>query len=229
MDIKFTALLPMKGHSERIRSKNLRSFCGKPLFSYVLNTLLQCRYVGEVYVDTDSGEIMDITERFSPRVHTIVRPEELRGDMVSMNDIIAHDVKQIGAEYFIQTHATNPLLKVETMEAACEKFLAGLGTFDSLFSVNCLHTRLYDKDGHAVNHDPNILIRTQDLDPLYEENSNFYIFSKDSFQLKQRRIGRFPQMFPMDKLESVDIDEEQDFLLAEHIYRMMYRKRDLEA
>ena len=218
----FAALLPMKGHSERVSNKNLRNFCGKPLFYYILDTLIQCRYVTRVYVDTDSKEIADKAESFSEKVCIIHRPDELCGDMVSMNNIIEYDITRITEKYFIQTHSTNPLLKVQTLEAACKKFLEGLPAYDSLFSVNRWQTRLYDVRGKAVNHNPDQLIRTQDLEPLYEENSNFYIFSRESFQQAHARIGMNPQMLSMDKLESVDIDEEQDFLLAEQIYKMLH-------
>ena len=224
MDIQFAALLPMKGHSERIKNKNLRDFDGKPLFYHVLNTLMACKYVSEVYIDTDSDEIAARAKSFFDSVHIIERPLELCGDMVSMNAIIKHDLTVIGEEYYIQTHTTNPLLKVQTLNKACKMFIENRDKYDSLFSVNRYQTRLYDAQGKAVNHDPNRLIRTQDLPPLYEENSNLYIFSKTSFSESIARIGRKPQMMEMDRLESIDIDEETDFILAEQI-SILSRKR----
>lgn len=220
MDIEFAALLPMKGHSERVKNKNLRDFNGRPLFYYVLDTLMRCEYISGVYIDTDSEEIAGQAKGFFPDVHIIERPSGLCGDMVSMNAIIMHDIEVVGGEYYIQTHTTNPLLKVETLKKGCELFIKNMDQYDSLFSVNRFQTRLYDAVGKAVNHDPDRLIRTQDLPPLYEENSNMYIFSKSSFMERNARIGRKPQMLEMDKLESVDIDEETDFFLAEQIGRL---------
>jgi len=220
MDIKFIALLPMKGHSERVKNKNIRDFNGRPLFYYILNTLMKCEYVSEVYIDTDSEEISRQAKQFFSDVHVIERPPALCGDMVSMNTIIEHDMEVAGGEYYIQTHTTNPLLKVETLKKACEIFIEKINEYDSLFSVNRIQTRLYDAAGQAVNHDPARLIRTQDLPPLYEENSNFYIFSKTSFAQSNARIGQHPQMLEMDRLESVDIDEETDFILAEQIAKL---------
>jgi CMP-N-acetylneuraminic acid synthetase len=93
--------------------------------------------------------------------------------------------------------------------------------FDSVFSVTRLQTRLYEENGKALNHDPNVLLRTQDLEPLFEENSNFYIFSKDSFSnTNGKRIGLKPWLFEVNKLEALDIDEEEDFLLAEAVQKL---------
>jgi len=108
---------------------------------------------------------------------------------------------------------------------AIKKYFDNLDTFDSLFSVNRLQTRLYYQDGRPVNHDPGKLIRTQDLNPLFEENSNFYIFSRKSFfEAGGRRIGLRPQMFEIDKLEAIDIDDERDFELAEILYEKRFHR-----
>ena len=83
-------------------------------------------------------------------------------------------------------------------------------------------TRLYWKNGTAINHNPSELLRTQDLPPVYEENSNFYIFSKDSFNnCGNNRIGLTPQMFEIDKIEAVDIDNPHDFIIAENLYNFL--------
>lgn len=219
---KVVALVPMKGHSERVANKNLRSFAGEPLFYRVLQALERSKTVKDVYINTDSEEIArKAKENFD--VNIIWRPEELRGDFVSMNNIIKYDLSQINSEHFIQTHATNPLLTNMTIDAAVEKYFNSLDKYDSLFSVTRLQVRLYDKELRPLNHNPEELIRTQDLPPVYEENSNFYIFSKSSFMATERRIGLSPCIYEVNKLEAFDIDEEEDFLLAESAY--MLRKK----
>ena len=220
--ISFTVLLPMKGHSERVKNKNMRFFSGQPLCTYVLNMLTQCKYVSQVFVDTDSEVIEHFIRQHFMDVQIIKRPKLLCGDMVSMNDIIKYDMSLIGEKHYIQTHATNPLLKAHTLDRACKKYIEGINVYDSLFSVNRIQTRLYDAGGRAVNHNPDVLQRTQDLSPLYEENSNFYIFSPESFRKRNTRIGEKPLMMEISKLESVDIDEEQDFILAEQLYKAFY-------
>ena len=140
-----------------------------------------------------------------------------------MNKITAYDMQQVPEyNHFILTHCTTPLLKKETLETAIKKYLENLEKFDSLFSVTELYVRLWDKDFKPINHDPQNLLRTQDLDPIYEENAAIYIFSRDSFNNNnQNRIGKNPQLFPMNKLEAVDIDYPEDFVLAETLFKIL--------
>ena len=222
--MKLTALLPMKKNSERVPNKNMKLFAGYPLYHAIMKSLLKSRYIEEVIINTDSDDIAaDASEHFK-RVRIIRRPREIRGDNVSMNRIISHDLSRLAGEHFLQTHSTSPMVHVETIDKAIESYFSRLGRYDSLFSVTRWQTRLYWKDGKPVNHDPGTLLRTQDLPPLFEENSNFYIFSKTSFHnVGEKRIGLKPQMFEVDKFESVDIDDPQDFELAEILYEKRCR------
>jgi CMP-N-acetylneuraminic acid synthetase len=216
-----TALLPMKGHSERVPNKNLRPFCGKPLCHWTILSLQKSHYINNIVVNTDSQEIAENVGQNFDRVKIIDRPNEIRGDFVSMNVIIAYDLSQLTGEHFLQTHSTNPLLTTETIDRAIELYFRNLGTCDSLFAVTRHNARFYWKDGNPINHDPQEMLRTQDLPPILEENSNLYIFSKESFkQSDNRRIGLKPYLFEMNKLEAIDIDEEEDFLLAELLCRV---------
>ena len=216
---KVTALLPMKGHSERVPGKNLKSFGGKPLFLAILETMLQSPHIDEVLINTDSEQIAEVATRHSSRVRIIWRPEEIQGDTVSMNKIIEYDLNQSENQHFLQTHSTNPLLTVKTLNRAIETYFAHLQSHDSLFGVTRWQTRFYWADGRPVNHNPTELLRTQDLPIVYEENSNFYLFSKSAFLANdKKRIGLKPYLFEVDKLEALDIDEPPDFELAEILY-----------
>ena len=223
--MKLTALLPMKAHSERVPNKNIENFCGRPLYHTVLSALLQSEYIDKVIINTDNDIIKEDALKNFERVVIVDRPKEIQGDFVSMNDIIAYDLKQTEGEHFLQTHSTNPLLRPLTIDLAIETYFKNLNQFDSLFSVTRLQTRLYWKDGSPVNHNPDELLRTQDLPPVYEENSNFYIFSKKSFvDAGESRIGLKPQMFEINKLEAVDIDEPEDWEIAEVLYKRRANK-----
>jgi len=222
--MKIVALLPMKGNSERVPNKNLKDFCGKPLYQRVLDTLLKSRFIDQVVVNTDSSNIKTAIESNYNIAKVIVldRPIEIVGDFESMNKIIAHDISTVAADFYIQTHSTNPLLKTETLDSAIKKMLDVKEKYDSIFSVTKIQTRLYDQQGNPFNHNPKELLRTQDLEPLYEENSNFYIFTKKSFEKSgDKRIGIHPFMFEIDKTEAVDIDEPQDFIIAESLYKLL--------
>lgn len=218
--MKLTALLPMKGTSERVPNKNMKHFDGKPLYHVIVNTMKASKYIDKVVIDTDSTVIAeDAKKHFGRFVQIIDRPKSIQGGDVSMNIIIDYDLSQLDGEHFLQTHSTNPLLRTETLDKAIESYFEGLDTYDSLFGVTKVQTRFYDKDANPVNHNPQELLRTQDLEPLYEENSNFYIFSKDAFEKSgKKRIGLKPQIFEVNKLEAVDIDEPEDFKLAEILY-----------
>lgn len=215
---RLVALLPMKGHSERVPNKNLREFNGRPLCHWMLNTLDAVPVVDEVVVDTDSAEIAEAARRFDATV--LDRPEELRGDHVPMNEIILHDIARVDADHCLQTHCTNPLLRPETISEAIAAFREGDG--DSLFSVTPLQTRLWDADGEPINHERDELKRTQDLPPVYEENSNLYLFTRESVERRENRIGDDPEMFPMEASEAIDIDEMVDFRIAEMLHRDRY-------
>jgi len=111
-------------------------------------------------------------------------------------------------------------LTTETINRAIETYFDNLDKYDSLFGVTKIQTRFYDKDVKPINHDFHNMLRTQDLEPYYEENSNFYIFSRDGFyKADKKRIGLKPNMYIMNKLEATDIDEPEDFILAELLYK----------
>lgn len=211
---KVAALVPMKEHSERVPGKNTKPFAGKPLFHHILATLQSTYAIDIIVVNTDSDVIAEQAASNFSKVEVIERPDALRGDLVSMNALIAHDISQVAAEIYIQTHATNPLLRSETITAALREF-AKSEVYDSLFTVNRVQTRLYDSDGKPVNHDPEELLRTQDLPPLFEENSCLYLFTGESFDKNGRRIGNHPLMYETEPIESIDIDDEFTFRLAE--------------
>ena len=122
------------------------------------------------------------------------------------------------------THTTNPLLSENTIKSSIDEFIikSKQGKNDSLFTVNTIQTRFYSKKGKPINHNPNKLIPTQELDIVYEENSNLYIFTKSSFFSTFSRIGKKPILFPTPNSESVDIDTKEDWKIAESI--ALYKK-----
>ena len=209
--MKLAALVPMRHHSQRVPAKNYRMMAGKPLFHHIVETLLSVPLIDQVVVDTDSQPILDGLRKYFPKVRIIRRPEILSADDVPMNDILLYDTEQVEADYYLQTHSTNPLLKRETISKAVQTFLVDFPNHDSLFSVTRLQTRLYDQNGKAINHDPAVLLQTQDLPPVYEENSCLYLFTRDNLLKRHHRIGERPMMFEIDVDEAWDIDNELDF------------------
>ena len=217
--MKVTALLPMKRHSERVPNKNMCTFAGKPLYHCVAQILQDSDYIQSIVINTDSDVIAEDAVKNFSKVNIIPRPKLIQGDMVPMNHIIAYDLSVVDVDHFVQTHSTNPLLTKETLDRAIKEYFGCLGEFDSLFSVTRFQNRLYWESGEPVNHNPQELLRTQDLPPLFVENSNIYLFSKKSFRHGgDKRIGLRPKLFEMNKIEAVDIDDEADFQIAEVLY-----------
>jgi CMP-N-acetylneuraminic acid synthetase len=217
--MNLVALVPMRHHSQRVPGKNYRMLAGKPLFHHVIETLLAVPLVSKVVVDTDSTPVMNGLRQHFPQVEIIPRPEHLRADDVPMNDILIHDTGQVPADLYLQTHSTNPLLKPETVSQAIQLLITNYPEHDSLFSVTRLQTRLYDQHGNAINHDPAVLLQTQDLPPIYEENSCLYIFTRENLLKRHHRIGEKPMMFEIEADEAWDIDEELDFAIADFLLR----------
>lgn len=219
MQDNLIALVPMKAHSERVPDKNVREFNGRPLFHWILATLEATEFVDRVLINTDSARIArEAPERFD--VEIVERPERLRGDDVSMNRILLHDVQQVDRGIFLQTHCTNPMLRAKTIDEAVETYRST--DSDSLFSVTPHRVRLWDENCEPINHRRDELLPTQHLTPIYEENSNIYVFTRESLERRENRIGATPAMYPMGEHEAVDIDTKMDFRIAEHLHRDRY-------
>jgi len=212
---KIVALVPMRHHSQRVPGKNFRKLAGKPLYHHILQTLLDCPEIAQVVVDTDSTLIMAGVQRSFPQVTILERPEHLRADHIPMNEVLLYDTGQVEADLYLQTHSTNPLLRSQTISAAIRTLLENYPAYDSLFSVTRLQTRLWDGLARPVNHNPAILLQTQDLPPIYEENSCIYLFSRQTLISRRNRLGERPYLFAIDRAEAQDIDEELDFLVAD--------------
>lgn len=217
--MKIVALVPMRHHSQRVPGKNYRLLAGKPLYQHILETLLDCPEIDQVVVDTDSPVILAGIQANFPQVHLIERPESLRADAISMNEILTYDTAQIEADLYLQTHSTNPLLRAETIARAVQALTASYPAYDSLFSVTRLQTRLWDQLGRAINHNPNILLQTQDLPPVYEENSCIYMFTRQNLLARRNRLGERPLLFEIPAAEAWDIDEELDFEIVNYLMK----------
>ena len=207
----------MKANSVRVKGKNFRDFCGKPLFRWILDTLLAVEQIDQIIINTDARYILAEnglvdTDRISIRD----RKPEICGDHVSMNLVLADDVANVPADIYLMTHTTNPLMSTDTILKAIVAFqqAQAAGQADSLFTVDKVQTRFYRTDCSPVNHDPDNLIPTQELEPWFEENSNLYIFTASSFAKTKARIGKQPIMLVGPFFESVDIDTPEDWDFA---------------
>ena len=224
---EIVVLLPMKANSVRVSGKNFRNFCGKPLFRWILDTILSIDEISKVVINTDARDILSANGLIeSDRIIIRDRKLELCGDNVSMNLVLADDLEHVSSSLYIMTHTTNPLLSANTIREAISKFKEAKikGLADSLFTVDKVQTRFYRADATPVNHDPNNLVPTQDLEPWFEENSNLYIFTSESFLKTEARIGALPTMYENSRFESIDIDTPDDWDFAVAVAKFMQEK-----
>jgi CMP-N-acetylneuraminic acid synthetase len=214
---RIVALLPLKANSVRVKGKNFRDFFGKPLFCWILDTLLSLKEIDQIIINTDARKILAENGLLdSDRITIRDRNPEICGDHVSMNLVIADDVANVPADIYLMTHTTNPLMSADTISKAIAAFQVAKEEHkvDSLFTVDKVQTRFYREDCSPVNHDPDNLIPTQNLEPWFEENSNLYIFTTDAFNKSNARIGRQPMMYESPNFESIDIDTPADWEFA---------------
>ena len=210
----------MKASSSRVKGKNFRLLAGKPLFCWILDTLLSIDLIDQIVINTDATDLL--IEHGLPvndRINVRLRKDEICGDDVSMNLVLKDDVENVDSDIYLMTHTTNPFLEKTTIINAINLFLEQQNhrNVDSLFTVNKIQTRFYRENCEPVNHDPSNLIPTQDLEPWFEENSNLYLFTKQSFMKNNARIGSHPMMYETKKIESIDIDTPEDWELASSV------------
>lgn len=228
---KIVALLPLKANSVRVKGKNFRDFCGKPLFRWILDTLLEVEEIEKIIINTDARYILAENGLVDTNRITIRdRMPEICGDHVSMNLVLADDLANVPADLYLMTHATNPLMSADTVRKAIAAFQSAReqGQADSMFTVNKLQSRLYREDCSPMNHDPDNLIPTQNLEPLFEENSNLYIFTAESFAKSEARIGKQPMMYESPYFESIDIDNPIDWDFAVVAARFIQEQKKIK-
>ena len=222
MSYSVAAIVPMRHSSERVPGKNYRDFAGKPLYQRIIDTLLACPSVTTVVIDTDSPIIMEQVADLYPAVTVLERPAHLRDGAIPMNNVLLNTCQQVPADFYLQTHSTNPLLSARTIEAGIRQFLTHYPIYDTLFGVTRMQVRLWDGLARAINHNPAILLRTQDLPPVFMENSCMYLFRKETLETKHNRLGDRPFMLEIPEIEAQDIDVELNFQVAEFLFTQLY-------
>jgi len=202
------AILPIRSGSQRVKNKNIFPINGKPLYTYIVQTLKKVDQIDKIIINTDYNLIKESFIN-DPRVEVMERDKGLRGNC-NINLVIQRVLEKYEGEFFLQTHTTNPLLSAETISSAINHFQKYNKVFDSLFSVTKVQKRFWTEKSVPINHSTDEEPTTQNLKPMYEENSCIYIFSQSSFYKGQNRIGSKPCTFPIPKIEAVDIDCMED-------------------
>lgn len=211
--MKIIGIVPMKLNNRRLPQKNTKSFTnGKPLCTYILSTLLSIEQIDEVYVYCSNPQIK---EYLPSGVKYLQRSECLDQDSTKMNEVLAAFAKEVQADIYVMTHTTAPFISKESIEKGIAAVTSG--KYDSAFAVEKIQDFIW-KDGRPFNYELDAIPRTQDLPALYKETSGFYIYRDRVITEMNRRIGDNPYLVEVGEIEAIDIDEQEDFALADAVY-----------
>lgn len=215
--MKSVAFVPIKLNNERFPNKNITPFdSGKPLISYILDTLLKVKNVDEIYVYCSSEEIIP----YLPEgVKFLKREKYLDLSTTSFNEVLVTFAEKVHADVYALTHATAPFIESKSIELGVEKVLSG--DYDSALAVTKLQEFVW-KDGRPFNYDVEHIPRTQDLEPLYTETCGLFVYTRDLILNKKRRIGDTPYLVEVSKIEACDINTKDDFVIANAIFKALY-------
>lgn len=226
---KIAFFLPTRKGSERVKNKNTRTFAGIEggLLANKIRQLLDTELVDEIILSTNDEACMEIAGGFShdPRLRVVPRPDSLCQSSTNLQDLIAYVPSVTDAEHILWGHVTTPLAGASEYDAGIRAYLSALEEgYDSLVGVCEVRNFILDKDGRLINNTtPLPWPRTQDLDPLFEINHTMFLAGRDVYISQKNRLGVRPFLHVMDKAHSFDIDWEEDFTIAEVMYRNIYR------
>lgn len=219
--MKTVAIVPMKLNNRRLPQKNTKAFKnGKPLCYYILSTLLTIEEIDEVYVYCSNP---DIIEFIPDGVRYLKRSEKLDQDTTSMTEVLTCFTEEVPADIYVMTHTTAPFISKDSIEKGLHAVKSG--EYDSSFAAKKLQDFLW-KDGVPFNYELSNIPRTQDLPPIFEETSGFYIYKHDVMANLHRRIGDNPFIVEVGEIEAVDIDEPEDFAIADAIFNYIFLKKE---
>lgn len=216
--MKTVALLPIKLNNQRVPGKNIKRFSdGTPLMTLIQRACLKASKIDEIYVYCSDPAVQ---EYIISGVRFLQRPGHLDSDKVNSNDIIREFIKTIDADIYVETHATGPFTRSESIEACIDAVASG--EYDSAFLAKRIQGFLW-QNGTAMNFDIQHFPRTQDLIPIYSEAPGAYVFTKQSFKRYDRRVGMKPYIHEVSEIESRDIDYPEDFEIADAIYMSLLK------
>lgn len=227
MSEKIAFFLPTRKGSERVKSKNTRPFAGIEggLVENKIKQLLATKHIDEILFSSNDEMCIAIAEKYASdsRLRIIPRPNELCLSTTNLQDLICYVPTITNADHILWGHVTTPLVEAKIYDTAIEQYLSKITKgYDSLVSVKELKNFLLNQEGKLVNNTTDIpWPRTQDLEPLYEINHAIFLAKRSVYTEQKNRIGQKPLLYIMDEIHSKDIDWEEDFKIAEIMYKTL--------
>ena len=229
MNKDVSIFLPTRAGSERIANKNTRNFAKVKggLLSIKLNQLLSLSNVKEVILSTNDEASIEVAQNFlsNPKLKLIQRPDHLAQSLTNLTDLVEYVPTICSSEHILWTHVTSPLVNAVDYETAINLYFEKMSeNYDSLMSVKEIQNYVWSKKENKVSNrkddDFKKWPRTQDLEKVYEVNSAIFIASKKIYKKENDRIGKKPYLLIHSFLQSIDVDWEEDFKIAEKLYEL---------
>lgn len=207
--MRIAAVMPIKLNNERCPGKNIRLLGNKPLLQYELDSLHMTGLCDSINVYCSSRDVIPFLPSY---VWFVQRSSILDLPTSNFNQIFSSFLTEVDADIYVFAHATAPFISVNTMVECINSVKSG--KYDSAFCAQKIQTFLW-RNGEPLNFDAANLPRTQDLESIYQETSGIYVFTKEVFLNYGRRIGKTPYIKCVNMKEAIDIDNPEDFDLAE--------------
>jgi len=207
--MKAAAFLPAKGSSDRIANKNTMLLDGEPMFLRSLKKLANCAAIDDVFLDTESPEIIDLASEVRCRV--LRRDPALASNRTDGNQLFLNQVRHTDAEICLQALCTSPFIRPETLEKAIG-VLRDNPSYDSVVAVR--KEKQYRWSGGRPGYDLAHIPNSADLDDTVIESMGLYVMRREAALRLERRIGERPYLLEIDPLEAIDVNWPQDFELA---------------
>lgn len=211
--MRVDAILLARGGSKGIPKKNIIDFCGKPLIAWSIENCLEAESVENVWVSSDSEEILDVSCEFGAKV--IQRPSSLADDLATSESAWLHAIDEIGRksgqiDIVLAPQISSPLREASDIEKGINDFV--VGDYDSMFSCSIAEDLFFwERSANAklqsVNYDYLNRKRRQDIAKQYIENGSFYLFKPQILRKYKNRFGgnigctemEFWKMFELDQ------------------------------
>lgn len=186
--MKVVAFLPAKGTSSRVENKNIKLLDGKPLFLHTLEKLIECDFIDEVYLDTESDEIIYLASETNCKI--LKRDPNLASNTTDGNKLFLNEVNHIKADIYIQILGTSPFIEKETIKKGIDTIKSS--DFDSVVLVR--KEKLYTWNEKGPNYNIENIPNSFDLNDTIIETMGLYIVKRETALCTQKRIGNKPYL-----------------------------------
>lgn len=214
--MKLTAIIPVRAGSQRVKNKNIKPFANTTLLDIKIETLKKVQGIDDIIVSSDSQEMLKIAEEHDVNVH--VRDKYFASNEVNNSDFMQNLSTIVDEGHIMYSPCTSPLLSSETITEIVSKYKN-----NNLRNIVTVTTQKHHMwlNGKPLNYDPSNAPNSQDLPDIYSINYGCCILSKDDLY-KHKNVVVEPTFHITNEIESIDIDTEFDFIIAEFVYRMTH-------